>query len=182
MYSEAFNLGCELVLLPINSAECAMGNSILFKARLERIKKMLGILGLEVIYDSLKMFEDIPNRADISNFLKEKFDTLNNTRDKIQTLIDDSLKDQILRTVFNLGVAIGQIQMHSLEEVVSEESREIFVLIQSLISDLELENNLFQIVKKWLTDYDMIDFVIPMREKEVLELKNKIQSVLIRIE
>jgi len=33
-----------------------------------------------------------------------------------------------------------------------------------------------------LADYAMVDFVIPMREKEVLELKTKIQRVLIKMD
>ncbi len=128
MFSEIFDLGYELTLLPINSSECAMGDSIRFIARLDKIN------------------------------------------------------DQVSRNVFKLGFAIGKIQLYSLKEIMNEERKKTYELVQSLIRDLKIKNSLFQIVEKWLADFDMIDFFIPMKEGEVLELKSKIERVLIKME
>ena len=64
----------------------------------------------------------------------------------------------------------------------NEERKKTYELVQSLIRDLKIKNSLFQIVEKWLADFDMIDFFIPMKEGEVLELKSKIERVSIKME
>jgi len=59
MFSEIFDLGYELKLLPIRSSEYSMGNSIRFKARLDKIDKILELFNLSYISESMKVFEEI---------------------------------------------------------------------------------------------------------------------------
>jgi len=182
MFSEIFDLGYELTLLPINSSECAMGDSIRFIARLDKIDKILELFNLSNISEPMKVFEEITLCTDVNKFLKEKFNILTNAGDEVQVLVYDALNDQVSRNVFKLGVAIGKIQLYSLKEIMNEERKKTYELVQSLIRDLKIKNPLFQIVEKWLADFDMIDFFIPMKEGEVLELKSKIERVLIKME
>ena len=170
-YSKIFKLGHELTVLPVNSAECAMGNYNSFKSRLEKIKNSLESFNLGRYYYSLEIFEELLVHSDVKSFLQNRYDELNNARDDNQKLVYDGLENQDFKNLFKLGVAIGQIQLNSMSNILDEET---YSMIESMLKDLLKENVFPLFVEEEFRDYIKNNFTIPMNESEIINLIKRI--------